>query len=155
MDVNLENDEVTTTLNHRRFNHTTQLVRDVSDLIDLEEIFTNPRVHTNRGRHIRGQRDAVGVSSQGGRRQERITSYSPPLHNEEDFLKSNTNVPRQDFISDLQQTYQLILLQKKHRRQEHQEVQLNNQQRLQKHRELLLLPEMEYHKSGNLYFSLC
>ena len=51
MDVDIEEGEVVTQLNHHKSGKT-QLARDVFTHIQLEKIFRNPRVHTGNGRHV-------------------------------------------------------------------------------------------------------
>ena len=54
VDVDFEEGEVVTHLNHNNSGHT-QLARDVFSHNQLEKIFRNPRVHTSRGRHVGNQ----------------------------------------------------------------------------------------------------
>ena len=60
--MDFENGEVVTHLNHDRSGHS-QLARDVSSNKELEDIFINPRVHTNRGRHVRSDGDSDSSES--------------------------------------------------------------------------------------------
>ena len=103
--------EVVTHLNHHTSGHT-QLARDVFSHNDLEKILKNPRVHTNRGRHVGhlrgdededfGYRSGYGSGDSYSPRNNYFSddgySYSPGNHYYSDVGYSYS--PRNHYYSD-------------------------------------------------------